>query len=201
MRRGGYGRLLTTLVALAWLPGATAGQPVDPSAVVELPGPARALGSFLLVLLFGGLLRYRYGGFVDRSVDASMERPGVAVIYGLMAFGFVAFAGAYASSQLSQLPVGSVALATVAVTIAGLAVLLLAGLGFAVVGTLVTDVRGRRRPWHGLVLGAAISAAGWLLLPLLGGVLAWVLVASFGVGGPTREWFHSNRRAESDAND
>jgi MFS family permease len=75
----------------------------------------------------------------------------------------------------------------------------LAGLGFAVVGTLVTDVRGRRRPWQGLVLGAIISAVGWLLLPFLGGVLAWVLVASFGIGGPTREWFHSDRRVESDS--
>jgi len=201
MRWGGYGRLLMVLAALAWLPGATAGQPVDASAVVELPGPARAVGSFLLVLLFGGGLRYRYGGFVDRSVDACMDRPGVAVVYGLMAFGFVAFAGGYASSQLSQLPVGSVPLATVAVTVAGFVALVLAGLGYAVVGTLVTDVRGRRRPWQGLVLGATISAVGWLFLPFLGGVLAWVLVASFGIGGPTREWFHSDRRVESSSND
>lgn len=201
MRRGGYGRLLTTLVALASLPGAAAGQPVDPAAVVELPAPARALGSFLLVLLFGGGLRYRYGGFVDRSVDACVDRPGVAVVYGLMAFGLVAFAGGYASSQLAQLPAGSAALGTAALAVASLVALVLAGLGFAVVGTLVTDVGGRRRPWHGLVLGAAISAVGWLLLPFLGGVLAWVLVASFGVGGPTREWFHSDRPVESDAND
>lgn len=201
MRRGGYGRLLTTLVALAWLPGAAAGQPVDPSAVVELPGPARALGSFLLVLLFGGGLRYRYGGFVDRSVDACVERPGVAVVYGLMAFGLVAFAGGYASSQLARLPAGRAALGTAALAVASLAALVLAGLGFAVVGTLVTDVGGRRRPWHGLVLGAAISAVGWLVLPFLEGVLAWFLVASFGIGGPTREWFHTDRRVESDAND
>jgi len=201
MRRGGYGRLLTALVTLAWLPGAAAGQPVDPSVVVELAAPARALGSFVLVLLFGGALRYRYGGFVDRSVDACVDRPGVAVVYGLMAFGFVAFAGGYASSQLSQLPVGSVALATVAVTVAGSVALVLVGLGYAVVGTLVTDVGGRRRPWQGLVLGATISAVGWLFLPFIGGVLAWVLVASFGIGGPTREWLHSDRRVESSSND
>ena len=191
-------RTLPALAALALLPGAAVAQPVEPSVVLEGPGVVRAAGSFGLVLLLGAGLVYRYGGFLDRSVDAALERPRISVLYGLMAFGLVSFGGGYASSQLARLGgtfslVGAGAMALVA--------LALASLGFAVVGTLITDVQGRRRPWYGLVLGAGISSVGWLVLPPLGGLLAWILIASFGLGGPTRKWFHTPRRVESGAND
>jgi len=188
-------RGLVTAAALAALPGVVAGQPVDPTVLAEASGAVRAAASFAAVLLVGGGLLARYGGFVDRSVDASLERPRVAVVYGVMAFGLVAFVGGYAISQLGRLDVGA-SLPAVGLAVTGLAVLVLAGLGFLVVGTLITDVRGGRRPWQGLVLGAALSAVGWLLLPLVGGLIVWVLVASFGVGGPTREWFHTPRHVE-----
>jgi hypothetical protein len=186
----------TVLVGLQGVTGGAAAQPTDPGALAEAPGTVWAAASFALVLVVGGLLLYRYGGFVERSVEASMDRPYVAVVYGLMAFGFVAFAGGYAASQLAQVGGAGGTLSMAALGLAGLVAVGLAGLGFLVVGTLLTEVQGPRRPWHGLVLGAGISAVGWLLLPLLGGLAAWVLLAAFGIGGRTREWFHTPRRVE-----
>lgn len=152
----------------------------------------RAAASFTLVLVFGGVLPYRHGDYVDRAVDASLDRPRSAVVYGLMSFGLVVFAGGYASSQLARLS----GLLAAALGLAGLAALVLAGFGFLVVGTLVTEIRGSRRPWQGLVLGAGISAVGWLFLPPLWALAVWILIAAFGVGGPTREWLHTPRRAD-----
>jgi hypothetical protein len=189
-------------MGLLWVvPGNVAAQPLEPVTLAEAPGVVWATASFLLVLLFGGALQYRYDGYVDRSVDAALDRPRIAVVYGLMAFGFVLFAGGYASSQVARIGGVGDTLSMAALGAAGLVALVLAGLGFVVVGTLLTEMRGARRPWHGLVLGAGISAVGWLVLPLLGGLAAWVILAAFGIGGSTREWFHTPRRVESGAND
>jgi hypothetical protein len=73
------------------------------------------------------------------------------------------------------------------------AVFALAGLGFLVVGTLVTELNGPRQPWTGLVVGAAASAVAWLVLPTLAGVVAWFLVTAVGIGGATRKWVHATR--------
>lgn len=190
----GVGRRFAVLpTALAFLPGTASAQLVDPAALAEAPGTVRAVASFALVLLFGGALLHYRRGYVDRSVDASLERPGVSVVYGLMAFGLVLFTGGYASSQLAR--IGGV-LAGAAVGLAGLVALVLAGLGYLIVGALVTEARGSRQLWYGLVLGAGISAVGWLLLPPLWALAAWVLLAAFGIGGPTREWFHTPRRVD-----
>jgi MFS family permease len=197
VRRG----LVTVATAQTVVPGTAAAQPLDPVTIAEAPSVVWATASFALVLLFGGVLLYRDDGFVERSVDASLERPGVAVVYGLMAFGFLLFAGGYASSQLARLDSSGGALSMAALGVAGVAALVLAALGYLVLGTLVTDLQGSRRPWHGLVLGAGISAVGWLLLPLLGGLAAFVLLAAFGVGGPTRRWFHTPRRVEQASED
>lgn len=197
VRRG----LMTAATALTVAPGTAAAQPLDPVALTEAPSVVWAVASFALVLLFGGVLLYRDEGFLERSVDASLERPWVAVIYGLMAFGFLLFAGGYASSQLARLGSTGGTLSMVALGVAGVAALVLAALGYLVLGTLITDLQGSRRPWHGLVLGAGISAVGWLLLPLLWGLAAFVLLAAFGVGGPTRRWFHTPRRVEQVSED
>ena len=197
VRRG----LVTAATALTVVPGTAAAQSLEPVALTEAPGVAWATASFALVLLFGGVLLYRDDGFVERSVDASLERPGVAVVYGLMAFGFLLFAGGYASSQLARLGSSGDALSMAALGVAGVAALVLAALGYLVLGTLITDLRGARRPWHGLLLGAGISAVGWLVLPLLGGLATFVLLAAFGVGGPTRRWFHTPRRIEQVSED
>ena len=193
MSRGRGRRLVASGAVLGTLPGRTAARPVDPAVLLEASGALLAAASFVLVLLLGGGLLYRYGEFVDRSVDASMDRPYVAVLYGVMAFGLVVFVGGYAVSQLARVGLGGTGLVVV-VGAAGLVGLVLAALGFLVLGILITDVRGRREPRHGLVLGAALSAVGWLLLPFVGGALVWLLLAAFGVGGPTRRWFHTPRR-------
>lgn len=190
----GVGRRLVALAAPAARPGPATAAAIDPSVVVDAPAPVRAAGSFAAVLLLGGVLLYRYAGFVDRSVDAAMERPRVAVLYGLMAFGLVAFTGGYAVSQLARVGVGGSTVPLVGATAAGVVALVLAALGFLVVGTLVTDVRGGRRPGYGLLIGAALSAVGWLLLPPVAGLVVWVLLAAFGIGGSTRRWFHTPRR-------
>jgi hypothetical protein len=188
------GRLAVGLSVLAVGPGAVAAGPVDPSVVVEAPGRVRAAASFLLVVALGGALLYRHGPLVDRSVEAFMERPLAAAVYGVLAYALVAFLGTYALSQLSRLGVGA---ATVATGV-GAVVVALTGFGFVVVGTSITDVLGARHPWKGLVVGGALSAVGWVLLPLLAAVVTWTVVAAVGIGGPARKWVHAERTVESE---
>ena len=152
------------------------------------------MASFLLVVAFGGGLLSRYGGVVDRSVEAFLERPLVAAVYGLLAYGLVGFLGTYAYSQLARVGVDVGAVSVVV----GVVVLALTGFGFVVVGTTVTDVLGTRRPWKGLVVGGVLSAVGWLLLPLIAAVVAWTVLAAVGIGGPARKWVHADRSIESE---
>jgi hypothetical protein len=185
---------------LVAVPGVAAAQPLGPSVVADAPPSARAVASFVLVLLAGGLLLTRYGGFVDRSVDSSKERLLVSVVYGGIAYGLVAFACVYAYSQLARLGVGGAVLSTVAVGAVGAILVAMAGLGFVVVGTLLTELGGQRQPWTGLVVGAAVSAVAWLALPLVAAVVAWFVVTAVGIGGSTRKWVHAERapRIETD---
>jgi hypothetical protein len=198
--RPSVGRLLAVATGLALLPGAAGAQPLGPSTVVDASPSVRAVASFVLVMLAGGLLLARYGGFVDRSVDSSKERLLLSVVYGAIAYGLVAFGCAYAYSQLVRLGVGGTALSTVAVVAVGLLVLGMAGLGFVVVGTLLTELGGQRQPWTGLVVGAAVSAVAWLALPLVAAVAAWFVVTAVGIGGSTRKWVHAEQapRVETD---
>lgn len=184
------------LAALAVVPGVATAQSIDPSTVVDLPAPVRALGSFVLVLLFGGIVVYRYGEFVDHSVDVSMDRPVLSVVYGAIAYGLVLFLSGYTLSQLSRLGVASTAVLTGLVAVVSVVVLVISGLGYAVVGTRLTELGGERRPWYGLVVGAAASALPWLFLQPIAGLAAWLAVAAVGIGGPTREWIHESRPAE-----
>lgn len=174
-------------------PGVATAQPLGPSAVTDAPASIRAVASFVLVLVFGGALLYRYEGFVDRSVDSSKERLLVSVVYGTIAYGLVGFAAAYLYSQVARLGVGGVAVSTVAVAVVGLAVATLAGLGFVVVGTLLTELQGQRQPWTGLVVGAAVSAVAWLALPPVAAVVTWFVVTAVGIGGATRKWVHASQ--------
>jgi hypothetical protein len=172
---------------------AVTAQSVGPSAVVDAPPAVRAAASFVLVLLFGGALLYRYGAFVDRSVDSSKERPLLSVVYGAIGYGLVGFFCLYAYTQLFRLGLGGAVLSTIGVVVVACIALVLAGLGFLVVGTLLTELNGHRQPWSGLVVGAVVSAIAWLALPLLGSVVAWFVVTAIGIGGPTRRWVHASR--------
>jgi hypothetical protein len=179
---------------LAIVPGVAAAQ-LDPATAVDAPASVRAIASFALVLLFGGALLVRDDGFVDRSVDALKERPLASVVYGGIAYGLVGFGCAYGISQLARLGGGSAVVLIVGTAIAGIVLLTLAGLGFVVVGTLLTEIQGQRQPWTGLVVGASIGAVVWFALPLLAGVVAWLLVTAIGIGGPTRKWINASQDA------
>lgn len=186
-------------VALGTTPPAVAiGQSVDVSSLGGLPGYLQAVGSFLLVVLFGGVILRQSEARVHRSLDALQERPYSAVPYGLIAYVVALAVGLYGFSQLGRVGVAGTVLGQfVALSLGGVFVALTA-FGFLVVGTLVTDIQGQRRPTYGLLLGAALSAVGWLLLPTAGGFAAWVLIAAFGLGGAVRVWFHAERTVETE---
>lgn len=206
-------RAVGVLIALATVPSVAAARPItpagtDPSTVAPatiapaLGDPStpviRAAVSFLLVVAFGGGIIVRRRDLVDRAIEDTMARPAAAVPYGLAAYGLAAFAGLYANDLLTRVglagpPMGYLA---AAVLVAGLS--FLGGLGFLVVGTIVTDLFGGRRTRSGLLVGATLSAVGWLVLPTVGAALVWVAIASVGVGGRTRTWIHSSRTVPAD---
>lgn len=188
-------RLTAGLVLLVTVPGVVGAQTVDPSVVVDTPA-LRAGTSFLLVLLFGGAILHRYEGSIDRSIDAMTDRPLLSVVYGAMAHIMVTFTGIGFLSQVARVNVDGPPISAVGMVVLVAALFGLGGLGFVVVGTWLTTLQGDRRPWYGLVVGAVISSLAWLLLPLLGGVLAWGLVVSAGIGGLTRNWVHDERTGE-----
>lgn len=182
---------------LVVVPGVATAQGVDPTVVADAPASLRAVASFVLVGLFGGGLLTLYGDRVDRAIDESLDSSPLTVVYGLMAFVVVGFFGTYAYTFLVGLAAGDNIVSTASLVLFGALFLSLAAFGYLVVGTLLTDLYGSRRPWYGLALGAAASAVSWLLLPVAGAVLAWVAVAAIGVGGPARAWLYASRREEA----
>jgi hypothetical protein len=166
-------------------------QSLSPASVLEASPAVQAAGSFVTVMIAGGVVLYWSERFVDRSVDAIVDRPSIAVLYGLVAYFIVLAVGLYAVSQSARLPVGGATVARVgAVALTGV-LIVLTGAGFLVVGTLLLEVTGRRDPAFGLLLGAVLSALGWLALPPIGGAAVCVLVGAFGIGGAARIWFQS----------
>ncbi|WP_143114373.1 hypothetical protein [Halopenitus persicus] len=217
-------RALGVLIALAALPGVAAARTVAPGtvgpataaptavvppmvapiivdpALVDPSSPVvRAVGSFLLVAAFGGGILVRRRDLLEQAIADTMARPAVAVLYGLVAYGLVAFAGLYANDLLTRLGLAGPPVGYLAAVVLVVGLSLLGGLGFLVVGTIVTDLFGGRRARSGLVVGAALSAVGWLLLPGPGAAVVWIAVASVGVGGLTRTWVHSSRTVPPDA--
>jgi len=176
-------------------------QSVDVTALGGLPGHLQAIGSFLLVVLFGGALLHWSEARVHRSLEALRERPYSAVPYGLVAYAVALAVGLYGFSQLGRVGVAGTVLGRLVALLLGGVIVSLTAFGFLVVGTLATDVQGQRQPTYGLVLGAALSAVGWLILPPAGGLAVWVLVAAFGLGGAVRVWFHAERTVETERAD
>lgn len=186
-----------TIRGLVALPGAVASRPVDLSTVLETPTLRGAI-VFVLAVVAGTAVRYRYADVVDRSVRPSMDSPLVSVIYGFGAHLLIAFAAGVISTQLAAAGVDRTSLRLGSSAAVGLIGLIFAGLGFAVVGSWLTELQGERRPVRGVAVVAALLAIAALLLPPLAALL-WVLVASVGMGGPTRRWIHAERSVESDA--
>ena len=198
MRLVGIQRLAASH-ALATPPSAvTVAQSVDIAALGGLPRYQKALASVLLVVAFGGLMLRGSADRVDRSLEALYERPYSALPYGIMAYVVALTVGLFGISQLSRVGVANTLLGrlTALVVVGGLVAL--TAFGFLVVGTLATEVRGPRRPTSGLLLGAALSGLGWLVLPATGGLAVWMLVAAFGLGGAVRRWFHAERTVETE---
>jgi hypothetical protein len=184
-------------VAFARDEGVLAVQSLDPSSLLDLSPTALAALAFLATVVFGGGVVYAAGGRVDRAVESSMTNPFVSVLYGVVAFGLVVFLVGYAYSQLARLGVGRNVFATLTVLLIGVLVLVLSGVGFAVVGVWLSDVAGTRDPWLGLVVVGGVGAVAFLLLPLAVAAVVWFAIAGVGVGGPTREWIHADEAEAS----
>ncbi|MFC7046133.1 hypothetical protein ACFQH6_12560 [Halobacteriaceae archaeon GCM10025711] len=189
------GRLLGTASVLAVLPGVAAAQTVGPSLVTDASMLARVAGSFVLVLLFGWVLLTLSEEFVDHAVALSTASPAKSIVYGLVALIIVVFFGLYIITQLSQVSAPAVDVVTVAL---GVLLLTLTSFGFTVVGVKLTEVAGERRHRLGVAVGAAISGVVWLVPVFPLALAVWLLVASFGVGGPTEEWLHAARDVDID---
>ena len=159
----------TALTAVALFPGVTAARRIDPTAVADVSTPVRAAGSFVLVLLVGGTLLSLAAGFVDRSVDASMESPLRSIAYGTFAQIGLLLLGAYAVSQLVSIGSSRRIVGVVGFWIVSLGWLVLAGFGFTVVGAGLTDAAGDRQLWSGVAIGAGVAAFVWVLPTVLFG--------------------------------
>lgn len=173
----------------------TSSPPPDPTAVFDLPGPVRGTAAFVLVLLLGGLLLRRFEPFLERSVEASMDRPLASVGYGVAAHAVIAFGGVYLANQLTQVPTGGWNAGAVGIAAGMLLVLLAAALGFTVVGSTVAGLWLEGRRWAGPVVGALFAGVAAALDPPIGWLL-WFVVVSMGIGGPARKWLHASEGPE-----
>jgi len=186
-RRPGTRRVASGAIAVAPLQWG-----IDPAAVVA-SGPGRAAASVLLVLGVAAAVRYWRAGLLDRSVDATLERPLAAPLYGVAASALGWLVVAYLFGQALRLG-GGVGRAAVALGTGG--ALVVGGFGFVVVGAAVTAVLGDRRPWAGPLVGAGCSALILLALPGIAGTVGWVALAATGLGGAARRWLHASPSIE-----
>lgn len=189
-------RVVAPSVGAGGVVGPSVPAQVDPSLITDTPGLVQGAVSFLLVLVAGWVVLARSPRRVEDAVDALFDEPGRAILYGAMAYVIVLVVGLYGVTQAARLAVGGGLVAAVAVTAIGVAVLVLTGFGFLVLGTLLTDIQSHQRPQYGLVVGAVISGVVWLVLPLPWSAIVWFAFAAFGIGGATRLWLHTDRTVE-----
>lgn len=166
-------------------------QAVDPAVVFDAPRPVRAVATFGLVLLGGGLLLHRRKPLLDHSRDATLSHPLRAVLYGVATHAVIAFAAVYLASQFALVEVGGVNFGPGGLLLGGGLVVASGSVGFAVVGVSVVDVWGTATDWPGVALGALLAGSIASLGPLLAGV-AWVALVSFGIGGAIRDWLQTS---------
>jgi len=163
------------------------------STISDIDGTGRAVASFLLVMGVAVVVRTRWPGVLDRAVDATLERPLRAPLYGVAASVLGWLVVAYAFGQALRLG-GIIGRAAVALGVGG--ALVVGSFGFVVVGAGVTTILAAHRPWAGPLVGASTSAAVLVALPARPGLVVWVLVAATGLGGATRRWVHASRSVE-----
>lgn len=179
--------------------GAASVAQVGPGALAELGGPALGVVSFGGVLLVGVLLLTVSERTIERAVETHADWSPVSVIYGGFAFVLVGFMAGYAMAQAARLEVTGTPLHLTAV-VGATGVGALAGFGYVVLGTWLTELEGARRPWVGVVVGAAVGAVPWLVLPFWPALFVWGAVAAVGLGSPTRNWVHDERTVDSEQN-
>ena len=161
---------------------------MDP--LLEQPPLVRGLAGVLVIAGLGTAIRWRFGGFLDRAITASTDRPVAALAYGVAANAVLAFAGFYLTTQLGASAVGQAGGTVGFVT--GAALLVAAGgVGFTVVGTAIVGLVAADRRSLGPVVGGLLAALAVALDPLSGGVL-WFILVSMGIGGPARRWLHAD---------
>lgn len=161
------------------------------SAVTSAPG--RAVASFLLVLSVAVAVRYWRPGLVKRAVDATLERPLTAPLYGVAAAVLGWLVVAYLFGQALQVG-GGVGRVAVLLGVGG--ALVVGGFGFVVVGTGVTTILADRRSWAGPLVGAGVSALVLSALPNRLGLVVWAFVAATGLGGAARRWLYASASVE-----
>lgn len=189
MSRGALAWIVPLVAGVTVVPGVATAAPLGPSTIADLSTPVRAVAGAGLVLAFGAfILRFREG-LVDQSMEASLESVPHSTFYGLAVHFVLVFAGVYIVSQISRLVGGA---GPVVFAITGVGLLIAAGLGFTVVGTILTEQLGDERPWLGLGVGTALAGIVLIALPLIPSVGAWILIASVGIGGSARNWFHAS---------
>lgn len=172
-------------------------QLANPTGLVDLPGLVRGLLAFVVVLLLGGALLWRYDEVVERSIDASTDRPLSSLGYGVAAHATLLFAGIYLASQLGPLRLSGRSLGPLGIWVGVVLLAGAAGLGFTVVGSAAVERVGDRPRWQGLIVGAALAGVAGVVDPLVGGVV-WVVAVSTGIGGPVRAWFLASEDADLD---
>jgi hypothetical protein len=186
-------------VAADFLTPLTAGWPplrtVGPSAITDAEWPLRALIAVLVVGGFGAVLVRSHGPFVDRSIDASIERPLSSFGYGVAAHAVIAFTAVYLANKFARLaPLGGDG-PLIGLLVGALLLLCAAVIGFTVVGATVAELGGDRRRSYGLALGALTAgAAAAVATPV--GVVVWFVVVSVGIGGAIRRWVHASALPE-----
>jgi len=164
---------------------------VDPAALLDASAPVRAGIAVVAVLLLGGLLVYRYESLLDRSMEATNERPLAAVVYGLSAHLVMLFASIYLTSRVGETGFSELNAGTVGVLFLVTLLLSAAVVGFTVVGATLVELGGGHSRVAGPLAGAGIAGGAAVLGPVYGGVV-WILVVSTGIGGPVRRWVHAS---------
>lgn len=194
----GFDAVISAVPGLAAVMDAAVVGQLEPAAATDLSKPLRGLVSFCLVLGSGAVVLQRRQDYVNEAISAISDSPATAVLYGIAGYAILGLVGLYGATTLASLSVVGGVLVRLGVIASSVLVLGLTGFGFLVVGTLLTDVCYRRRPSHGLLIGASLSAVPWFLFSPVGGIASSLAVAAFGIGGSVRVWIHSERTVETE---
>lgn len=166
-------------------------QALGPSTLTDAPWPFRGLAAFLVVVGLGGVLVWRYEPFVDRSIDASMERPLSSLGHGAAAHAVIVFVGVYLANKFGRYAPLDGTGPLIGLSVGLLLLVGSAAVGFTVVGSTIVELRGDRQRWLGLALGGAIAGAAGAVATTTG-AFVWFVVVSMGIGGAVRRWINAS---------